>query len=327
MRRREFITLLGAATATMRPLITLAQQQRLPVIGYLSLATTGGRSAAPPTFMQGLAGTGYIAGQNVAIEYRWAETLDQMPALAFELVRRQPSVIFASPTAAALAVKTATSTIPFVFTTGVDPVKFGLVTSLNRPGGNATGTTILAIELEGKRLGLLHQLVPGSEAIAALLNPKNPSVDLQAQNLQDAGHKLGRQISIVHAADDSEIDAAFTALGEQRVRALTLGGGDTYFRRRRIQIVTLANHYAISTMYYGREFAEVGGLISYGVDVDANYRQLGQYVGRILKGEKPADLPVVQATKFEMVINLKTAKRLNLAIPAALLALADDVIE
>ena len=176
--------------------------------------------------------------------------------------------------------KAATSTIPFVLITGVDPVKFGLVTSLNRPGRNATGTTILAIELEGKRLGLLHQLVPGSETIAALLNPKNPSVDLQTQNLQDAGHKLGRQIRIVHAEDDSEIDAAFAALGEYRVRALTLGGGDTYFRRRRIQIVTLANHYAISTMYYGREFAEVGGLISYGVDLDANYRQLGQYVGR-----------------------------------------------
>ena len=203
IERREFITLLAGATAVW-PLGARAQQQPLPVIGYLSLATPGG-SAAPPGFMQGLTETGYVVGRNVAIEYRWAEDPDQMPALATELVRRQPSVIYASPTAAALAVKVATSTIPIVFGTGVDPVKFGLVTSLNRPGSNATGTTILAIELEGKRLELLHQLVPASETIAALLNPKNPSVDLQAQNLQDAGRKLGRQIRIVYAANDTAI--------------------------------------------------------------------------------------------------------------------------
>jgi putative tryptophan/tyrosine transport system substrate-binding protein len=203
VKRRDFITLLGGAVAW--PLAVSAQQQRPPVIGYLSLATPGG-SAAPPAFMQGLGETGYVVGQNVAIEYRWAEDPDQMPALAAELVRRQPSVICAYPTAAALAVKAATSTIPIVFSTGVDPVKFGLVTSLNRPGGNVTGTTILAIELEGKRLALLHQLVPASETIAALLNPKNPSVDLQAQNLQDAGRKLGRQIRIVYAANDTAID-------------------------------------------------------------------------------------------------------------------------
>jgi putative ABC transport system substrate-binding protein len=324
MKRREFITLLGGAAA-MRPLATLAQQ-RLPVVGYLSLATPGG-SAPPPAFMQGLAETGYVVGQNVAIEYRWADDPDQMPALAAELVRRQPAVIFAIPTAAALAVKAATSTIPIVFGTGVDPVKFGLVTSLNRPGGNATGTTILAIQLEGKRLGLLHQLVPASQTIAALLDPKNPSVDIQAQNLQDAGRALGRQIRIVYAANDAAIDAAFAALGEQRARALTLGGGDTYYSQRRIQIVTLANHHAISTMYFEREFAEVGGLISYGIDNYANSRQHGLYVGRILKGEKPADLPVMQPTKFELVINLKTAKRLNLDIPAPMLALADKAIE
>jgi len=214
-----------------------------------------------------------------------------------------------------------------VFGTGVDPVKFGLVTSLNRPGGNATGTTILAIELEGKRLDLLHQLVPANQTIAALLNPKNPSVDIQAQNLQDTGRKLGREIRVVHAANDTEIDAAFAALGDQQVPALTLGGGDTYFSRRRFQIVTLANHYAIPTMYFGREFAEIGGLISYGVDGAASSRQQGFYVGRILKGENPADLPVVQASKFELVINLKTAKRLKLDVPATVLALATEVIE
>src|SRR5262249_45734044 len=192
---------------------------------------------------------------------------------------------------------------------------------------NATGTTILAIELEGKRFGLLHQLVPPGATIAALLNPKNPSVDIQEQNLADASRALGRQIRLVHAANDDEIDAAFASLAEQRVRALTLGGGDAYFVRRRIQIVTLANHHAISTMYFAREFAEVGGLISYGVDADANSRQHGVYVGRILKGEKPADLPVMQPTKFELVINLKTARRLNLDIPATLLAIADEVIE
>jgi putative tryptophan/tyrosine transport system substrate-binding protein len=323
MRRRAFITLLGGAVAW--PLVARAQQP-MPVIGYLSLATPGG-SAAPPGFMQGLTETGYVVGQNVAIEYRWAEDPDQMPALAAELVRRQPSVIYANPTAAARAVKAATSTIPIVFGTGVDPVKFGLVTSLNRPGSNATGTTILAIELEGKRLALLHQLVPASETIAALLNPKNPSVDIQAQNLQDAGRKLGRQIRIIYAANDIAIDAAFAALGEQRVRALTLGGGDTYFSRRRIQIVTLANHHAISTMYFGREFSEVGGLVSYGVDGRANNRQLGLYVGRILKGEKPAELPVMRPTKFDLVINLTTAKALSLDVPDRLLALADEVIE
>jgi putative ABC transport system substrate-binding protein len=325
MRRREFITLLGGATVVW-PLATRAQQPAIPVVGYLSLATPGG-STPPPAFMQGLAETGYVVGQNAAIEYRWAEDPDQMPALAAELVRRQPSVIYADPTAAALAVKAATSTIPIVFGTGVDPVKFGLVTSLNRPGGNATGATILAIELEGKRLGLLHQLVPASQTIAALLNPKNPSADLQAQNLLDAGRALGRQIRIVHAANDAAIDAAFAALGEERVRALTLGGGDRYYSQRRFQIVTLANHHAISTMYFEREFAEVGGLISYGVDLRAFHRQLGLYVGRILKGENPADMPVVQATKFELVINLKTAKRLYLDIPPTLLAIADEVVE
>jgi putative ABC transport system substrate-binding protein len=258
MRRREFIAGLGSAATW--PIASRAQQ-RLPLIAYLSLAIPGG-STAPPGFMQGLAETGFIVGQNVAIEYRWAEDPDQFPAMAAELVRRQPSVMYAGQTSAALAFRAATSTIPIIFNTGVDPVRFGLVASLNRPGGNATGTTVLAIEAEGKRLGLLDQLVPPNETIFALLNPKNPSVDTQAQNLQDASHKLGRQIRFMYAASDPAIHAAFAALSELRARALALGGGDRYFLGRRIQIVTLANQYVISTMYFGREFAEVGGLIS-----------------------------------------------------------------
>jgi putative tryptophan/tyrosine transport system substrate-binding protein len=263
----------------------------------------------------------------VRIEYRWTEHVDQMPALAAELVRGQPKVIFAFPTAAALAVKAATSTIPIVFTTGVDPIKFGLVASLNRPGGNATGTTILAIELEGKRLELLHQLVPTTEVIAALVNPKNPSADTQEKNLQDAARTLGRQILIVHAGTGGEIDTAIMSLVQQRARALILGGGDTFFAARRNQIVTLAARYNIPAMYFRREFTEAGGLISYGIDYGANYRQDGIYVGRILNGEKPADLPVVQATRFELVINRKTAHMLGLTVSETLLALANEVIE
>jgi putative ABC transport system substrate-binding protein len=226
MRRREFIAGFGSAVAW--PAAAWSQQLGKPVVGYLSLAAPGG-NIAPAGFMQGLTETGFVVGQNVVIEYRWAEDPDQFPVLATELLRRQPSVIYAGQTSAALALKAATSTIPIVFNTGVDPVRFGLVASLNRPGGNATGTTILAIEAEGKRFGLLDQLVPPNETIFALLNPKNPSVDLQAQNLQDASHKLGRQIRFMYAASDPELHAAFAALGELRARALTLGGGDRYF--------------------------------------------------------------------------------------------------
>jgi putative tryptophan/tyrosine transport system substrate-binding protein len=324
MRRREFIAGLGSAAAW--PMVARAQQPTIPVIGFLGFALRQDPRAAPG-FLQGLKETGYVDGQNVRIEYRWAERVDQMSALAAELVRRQPKVIFAAITAAALALKTATSTIPIVFATGVDPVSYGLVASLNRPGGNATGTTILAIELGAKRLELLHQLVPTTEVIAALVNPQNPSADTQINTLQDAARNLGRQILIVHAATVSEIDTAFVSLVQQRARALILGGGDAFYVSRRNQIVTLAAQYNIPTMYFGSQFAQAGGLISYGIDVGATSRQVGIYVGRILKGEKPADLPVLQPTKFEFVINLKTAKALGLSIPETLLATADEVIQ
>jgi putative tryptophan/tyrosine transport system substrate-binding protein len=324
MRRREFIAGLGGAVVW--PVAAHAQQPTIPVIGYLALALPQD-SIGPPGFLQGLKETGYVDGQNVRIEYRRAERVDQMSALAAELVRRQPKVIFAYATAAALALKTATSTIPIVFVTGVDPVSHGLVASLNRPGGNATGTTILAIELGAKRLELLHQLVPTTEVIAALVNPQNPSADTQINALQDAARNLGRQILIMHAATVSEIDTAFVSLVQQRARALILGGGDAFYGSRRNQIVTLAAQYNIPTMYFWSQFAQAGGLISYGIDTGATARQTGIYVGRILKGEKPADLPVLQPTKFELVINLKTATALGLTIPETLLATADEVIQ
>jgi putative ABC transport system substrate-binding protein len=324
MRRREFIAGLGGAVAW--PVVTWAQQPAMPVVGYLGLALRRD-STAPPEFLQGLKEAGYVVGRNVRIEYRWAEDVDQFSALAAELVRRQPKVIFAVPTAAALALKAAAPTISIVFMTGVDPIKVGLVASLNHPGGNATGSAILAIELEGKRLALLHELLPAGDIIAALLNSKNPSADAQATILQDAARTMGRQILITHAATENEIDAAFASLVQQRARAVILGGGDTFFRVRRNQIVALAAHYNIPAMYYVRQFAETGGLISYGIDYGASYHQNGVYVGRILNGERPYDLPVVQPTKFELVINLKTANTLGLTIPETLLATADEVIE
>jgi putative ABC transport system substrate-binding protein len=324
MRRREFIVGLGGAAAW--PVVARAQQPAMPVIGFLGLASPQD-AMLPPEFFKGLRETGYVDGQNVRIEYRWAERVDQMSTLAAELVRRQPKVIFTGLTAAALAVKTATSTIPIVFGTGVDPVSYGLVASLNRPGGNATGATVLAIELGAKRLELLHQLVPTTEVIAALVNPQSPSADTQINTLQDAARNLGRQILIVHAATVNEIDTAFVSLVQQRARALILGGGDAFYGSRRNQIVTLAAQYNIPTMYFWSQFAQAGGLISYGIDTGAASRQLGIYVGRILKGEKPADLPVLQPTKFELVINLKTAKALGLTIPETLLATADEVIQ
>jgi putative ABC transport system substrate-binding protein len=324
MRRRQFIAGIGSAAAW--PVPAHAQQPAVPVIGYLGLAFVQDSMVVPP-FLQGLKETGYVDGQNVRIEYRWAERVDQTSALAAELVRRQPKVIVATLTAAALALKTATSTIPIVFATGVDPVRYGLVASLNRPGGNATGSTILAIELGAKRLELLHHLVPTTEVIAALVNPQNPSADTQINTLQDAARNLGRPILIVHAATVNEIDMAFVSLVQQRARALILGGGDTFYASRRNQIITLAAQYNIPTMYFWSQFAQAGGLISYGIDTGATARQTGIYVGRILKGEKPADLPVLQPTKFELVINLKTAKALGLTIPETLLATADGVIQ
>jgi putative tryptophan/tyrosine transport system substrate-binding protein len=322
MNRRQFVAGLGGTTSW--PVAARGQQPTMPLIAYLGLGLR--QDANPPQeFLQGLKDAGYVAGRNVRIEYRWAEDVDQFPTLAAELVRRQPKVIFAVPTAAALAVKAAGPAISIVFMTGVDPIKFGLVASLNHPGGNATGSAILAIELEGKRLALFHELLPTTDTVAVLLNSKNPSADAQARNLQDAARTIGRQILITQAATENEIDTAFVSLVQQRARAV--GGGDTFFRVRRNQIVALAAHYRIPAMYYVRQFAEAGGLISYGIDYGASYRQNGIYVGRILNGERASDLPVVQPTKFELVINMKTASALGLAIPETLLATADEVIQ
>ena len=321
--RRAFIALLGGAAAAW-PRPARAQQRDLPLVGYLRAAPAG--SAAPPAFLEGLAETGYVVGRNVRIETRSAEDARQLPAMVADLVRLHPAVIVAGTSAAALAAKAATSTIPIVFGIGDDPVRLGLVASLNRPGGNLTGTTNLNVELEGKRLAMADKIVPAGKIIAVLVDTNNPGAERQADDVQEAAKTLGRKVRVLRAAKDSEIDDAFTRIVQEKLGALFVAA-DQYFATQRAQIVTLAAHYAIPAFYSRREFAEAGGLVSYGTDINASPRQQGIYVGRVLKGERPADLPVVQATRFELVINLKTAKRLGLTLPATILALADAVIE
>jgi putative ABC transport system substrate-binding protein len=298
------------------------------VIGVLNLGSVQGADPVAAPFRRGLGETGYIEGQNVRIEDRWAEgEPDRFPALAADLVRRQVAVIVANGgTSSALAAKAATATIPILFTIGDDPIKFGLVASLNRPGGNATGFYGISTELEGKRLELLSRIVPGAETIWALVNPQNPSAATQVKDLQNAAGTLGRQVHVLHAATEREIDVAFTTLAQERTGALAVAGS-AFFLVQRSQIVTLAAHYSIPTMYQRREFVQVGGLVSYGGDLGESFRQAGIYVGRLLKGEKPADLPVMRSTRFEFLVNLKAAKALGLTIPPNVLALADEVIE
>ena len=317
IKRRDLITLIGGAAAW--PFAARAQQPLMPVIGYLVTGSTRGGMTLP-SFQQGLSEAGFVEGKNVAIEYRFAEDYGQMPAMAADLVRRQVAVIFAGNTPAALAAKAATTTIPIVFMIGDDPVKFGLVASLNRPGGNATGINGVAIALEGKRMGTLRELVPTAATVAA------PNAEKQSNDLQQAAQVVDRRLQVLSASNEREIDAAFKSIMQQRIGALAVTG-DTFFATRRHQIVTLAAHYAVPAMYQRRDFTEIGGLISYGTDFRQTGRQSGSYVGRILKGEKPSDLPVMQPTKFELVINLKTAKALGLTVPDKLLALADEVIE
>jgi putative ABC transport system substrate-binding protein len=324
MKRREFIMLLGGS-AVAWPLAALAQQP-MPVIGVL-----GSSSAAPlqgvfGAFRDALREAGYIEGQNVAIEYRWAEDrYERLPELAAELVRRQVAVIVASGgPVSAMAAKAATTTIPIIFTAVSDPVQSGLVASLNRPGGNVTGTSGLTIELDAKRLELLRSLAPG--VIAALINPGRPDVATQIKSVQEAANTLGQQLVLLNAGNEQEIDLVFAKLVHQKIGAL-LVGADPFFNSRRRQIIALAARHLVPTIYAQRQFVSDGGLISYGSRLIDGYRQAGVYVGRILKGEKPADLPVVQPTTFELVINLKTAKALNLVLPQGLLATADEVIE
>ena len=330
MKRRAFLTLLGSA-AVARPLAVRAQQISIPVIGFLSGESPDTSTHLVTAFRQGLNEVGFVEGQNVAIEYRWAlGQNDRLAALARDLVSRHVTVIAATAgggTAASLAAKAATSTIPIVFTSGVDPVKIGLVESLNRPGGNVTGIAFLSLALEPKRLGFLHELVPQATDIAVMLNPTLPDSENQLREVQEAARTIGlHDVAILHASDIDEIEAAFKSLDQIRPGAL-LVGTDPFYINRREQIVGLAARHAIPTMYDGREFTEVGGLISYGASFADAVRQVGVYTGRILKGEKASDLPVLQPTKIELIINLKTAKALNISLPQSLLVAADEVIE
>jgi putative ABC transport system substrate-binding protein len=328
MRRRDLLALIGGAT-TLRPLAARGQQKAMPVIGFLSGRSPGLSAPYVVAFHQGLGETGYVEGQNVAIEYRWAEgRQDRLPAMAADLINRKVDVIATSGgVTGALAAKQATQTIPIVFVVGGDPVEEGLVASLARPG-NLTGISIMSTELIPKRLELLSELVPQAEVIALLVNPNTVAERMKdmMRDVPEAARAKGVQLHILKAGTESEIDAAFATLVQLPVGALVVGS-DPFFNNRREQLVALASHYAIPAIYQLREFAAAGGLISYGSSTTGTYRQLGVYAGKILKGAKPADLPVEQPTRFELVINLKTAKALGLTVPQSLLARADEVIE
>jgi putative ABC transport system substrate-binding protein len=328
MRRREFITLLGGAAAW--PIAARAQPTALPVVGFLNALSSAAVADRLRGFQRGLREAGYLDGDNVAIEYRWAEgQLDRLPALAADLVRRRVAVIATSGgPAAALAAKAATATIPIVFDVNEDPVRLGLVSSLARPAGNLTGINFFNGELAAKRLELLHELVPKATRFAVLINPADvTTTDTTLRDLEPSARSLGLQIQVFKAGTSQEIDAAFATIGGgARIDALFVGNNG-FLTLRRVQIVNAAMHQSIPMAFASREFAEVGGLMTYGSDVADAYRQVGNYTGRILKGSKPADLPVTQASKFELIINAQTARTLGLAVPDKLLALADEVIE
>jgi putative ABC transport system substrate-binding protein len=328
MRRREFITLLGG-TAVAWPLAARAQQPALPVIGFVNAGSADASAGRVADFRKGLGETGYVEGRNVTVEYHWLEgRYDGLPALMADLVRRRVAVIATlGATAAAIAAKAATTTIPIVFGVGEDPVKLGLVASLARPGGNATGINFFTQEVVAKRLGLLHELVPKAVRVAVLLNPTNVTVaETTLRAVQEAARVLGLQIHVLNASTSREIDAAFATLARERSDALFVAA-EAFFTSRRTQFVTLAARDRIPAAYANRDFVAAGGLMSYGTDIADSWRQVGVYTGNILKGAKPADLPVAQSTRFEFVISLKTAKTLGIDVPPGLLAITDEVIE
>jgi putative ABC transport system substrate-binding protein len=327
MRRREFIALLGGAATW--PLVAHAQQSGMPVIGFLSVTFAGEQPHWLAAFRKGLAETGYVEGDNVSIEYRWAEDqYNRLPELAADLIRHHVSVIVTPPSnPAALAAKAATTAIPIVFNVGGDPVRLGLVASLSSPGTNATGITRLTTEIVAKRMGLLHELMPKAVRIAVLINPANAATaEATLPNISEAARALGLQTQVRNATNGDEIDAAFKTLVNDRADAL-LVAPDSFLVSRHVQIAILSARHLVPTIYTARDYAEAGGLISYGADITDSVRQQGVYAGQILKGTKVADLPVVQSTKFELVINLRTAKAIGVEIPATLLSRADEVIE
>jgi putative ABC transport system substrate-binding protein len=326
MRRREFIATLGSAAAW--PVVARGQQSAIPVIGYLDTASANTTAHLVTAFRQGLSAAGYDEGRNVAIEYRWPDgDYDKLPSLAADLVRLNVVVIATINTPSALAAKGATKTIPIVFGVGVDPVKFGLVESLNRPGGNLTGLTQLNIEMEAKRVQLLHELVPSATSIALLVNPTSAAYSEAATaSAESAARVLGLRLVVLNASTQGDIEAAFASLGKEPARLL-LVSGDSFLVAQRELLVALAAQHAVPTLYHRREFTAVGGLMSYGPELSEAYRYVGDFTGRILKGEKPANIPVHQSAKFDLVINLRAAKALGFDIPPSLLARADEVIE
>jgi putative ABC transport system substrate-binding protein len=325
MRRREFIVLVSGAALTW-PVAARAQQSR-PVIGFLHSQSPDANGSEVRAFHEGLSQSGFVEGHNVTIEYRWADGhSDRLPALAADLVRRQVTMIVAGETGSAVAAKAATKTIPIVFRTGADPTGLRLVASLNRPGGNATGVTTLNREVMPKRLELLHELVPTATIMALLVNPTGVGAETQSRDVQAAGRMLGLQLHVLHASTEPDIDTVFANLPKIRAGALVIGTSP-YFHDRREQVAALALRHAVPTISPYREFAVAGGLMSYGTDLRDQHRVIGAYAGRILKGEKPADLPVHQATRVELIINLKTAKTLGLTVPLTLRGRADEVIE